>query len=110
MGNPETELQHEILQYLKLRNIFCWRNNAGLVIKGRVIHMSPAGSPDIIGVMPDGRFLGIEVKLPRKDLSDKQAELFAKLRDNKAYCFVAHSTTEVEWHLARYKSWVSKTK
>jgi hypothetical protein len=108
LSNPETEIQKEILQYLKLRNIYCWRNNAGLVIKGRVIHMSPAGSPDIIGVMPDGRFLGIEVKQPRKDLTDKQAEFMAKLRDNKAYCFVAHSVSEVEWHLGRYRSWADK--
>jgi len=100
----ETELQAEILKYLKLRGIFCWRNQAGLLIKGRVIHMSPAGSPDIIGVMPDGRFIGVEVKLPRKDLSDKQAEFMAKLKDNKAFVFVAHSISEVEWHLQHYKS------
>jgi hypothetical protein len=102
MSNPETELQKEILDYLKLRGITAWRNNSGLIIRGRVIRLSPEGSPDIIGVMPDGRFLGIEVKMPRKDLSDKQAEFLAKLRDNKAFAFVAHSISEVEWNLNQY--------
>ena len=97
----ETELQKEILQYLKLRNIFCWRNNAGLIIKGRVIQMSPAGSPDIVGVLPDGRFLGIEVKLPGKNLNDKQVEFLAKLKDNHAFVIVAHSVEEVAKHLKR---------
>ena len=103
MSNPETELQHEILEYLKLRGIFSWRNNAGLIIKGRVIHMSPAGSPDILGVLNDGRMLAVEVKMPRKNLSTKQAEFLAELKDNKALAFVAHSISEVEWHLSQYK-------
>ena len=101
MSPKEIDLQREILAYLKLRGVLCWRNQAGVVFKGRVIRMAPEGSPDIVGCMPDGRFLGVEVKLPGNKLRDKQAEFLAKLKDSNAVAFVAHSVKEVENNLRR---------
>jgi len=70
----ETEIQREILDYLKLRNIPVNRNNAGKIkIGSRYINLGKSGWPDIIAVHKG--FLGIEVKKPGEDLSDKQKEV-----------------------------------
>jgi len=52
-----------------------WRNNTGkgLSLDGkRVITFGLKGSPDIIGVLRGGRFVGIEVKKPGGRQSDRQ--------------------------------------
>lgn len=61
----EKDIQRVILEWLKLRGITAWRQNAGTIYtKGRRIELGPPGCSDIIGYMPDGRFLAIEVKSP----------------------------------------------
>ena len=100
MANAETKLQHQILEYLKLRNILSWRNNSGqLKIKSYIINLSPKGSPDIIGILPNGRFLGIEVKMPRESLTPDQNAFCRLLKDNGAAVFVARSVSDVEREL-----------
>ena len=101
--NAETKIQHDILEYLMLRNIVAWRNNAGMLRIGkRLIQMAPAGSPDIIGLMPDGRFLGIEVKMPREAPTPVQRKFLQRLKDNGALVFIAHSIGDVEKELKAY--------
>lgn len=58
-----------ILKALRLRGIWAWRANSGTqVIKAtvrtrrRVIKGAPAGTPDILLVLPGGRLCGLEVK------------------------------------------------
>lgn len=100
MSNPETKLQRQILDYLALRRIMAWRNNSGwLKIGQRVIQMAPAGSPDIIGILPGGRFLGIECKMQREGLSIEQRKFCRRLQDNGALVFVARSVGDVEREL-----------
>ena len=104
MSNPETKLQKEILDYLHFRNIFAWRNNSGaLKIGKRIINLSPAGSPDIIGIMSDGKFLGIEVKMPYATLTDQQRKFMKRLNDNHAFVFTVHSIHDVERNLKQYR-------
>ena len=103
MANAETKIQHDILEYLTLCNIVAWRNNAGMLRIGkRLIQMAPAGSPDIIGLMPDGRFLGIEVKMPREAPTPVQRKFLQRLKDNGALVFVARSIGDVEKELKGY--------
>lgn len=63
----EAQIQKEILTYLKSKGIFHWRQNT----QGQLMHgqgssfmkeSSAPGAPDILGVLPDGRALLIEVK------------------------------------------------
>jgi hypothetical protein len=43
---------------------FCWRNQTGVVrVKRGMMHLAPVGSPDIVGWLRDGRFLGLETKV-----------------------------------------------
>ena len=62
---PEREIQRVILDWLKLQGIFAWRQNTGAVTEGkRFIRFSIPGCADILGVLPGGRFLALEVKRP----------------------------------------------
>lgn len=65
----ETQLVHACLKLLALHRVVAFRNNTGARTdthkgKRRFTRFGIPGSPDIIGVLPGGRFLGVEVKLP----------------------------------------------
>lgn len=53
------------------------------------------GISDIIGCMPDGRFLAIKVKKPRGRVSPEQAEFIESVKKNDGVAFVAHSLDDV---------------
>lgn len=96
MSNPETKVQRQILDYLERRRILSWRNNSGILkIGNRLIYLAPKGSPDIIGVLPNGRFFGCEVKMQREGLTLDQSAFHKKLRDNGALVFVARNIDDV---------------
>lgn len=66
----ESALVRNILAALQTRSIWAWRQNAGLQVLGaegtsarRVIKGAPAGTPDIIGVLPGGVLFGLEAKV-----------------------------------------------
>lgn len=62
------------------------RLQCGMIrLKGRVMKLSDEGWCDIAGYMPDGRFLGIEVKTPTGKTQKRRAELQdARLADINA--------------------------
>jgi len=66
--NAERYVKAEILQWLaKCRpDILCWNNPTGKAHFGvdtnSVVRYGLVGSPDIIGIMPNGQFIGIECK------------------------------------------------
>lgn len=72
--NAHTALVKAILAVLETRrDLFCWGNNSGAFKLGtRFVRFGYAGSPDIIGLLSDGRFLGIEVKTGSGRLSPAQ--------------------------------------
>lgn len=65
----EAEVQKACLAILAARGILCFRSNSrmfkvpGKGGRDRLMRMGlGAGSCDLVGVMPDGRFLGLEIK------------------------------------------------
>ena len=81
----EGDVLKACLDYLELRGIFAWRNNSGAVVssytrkgdgktKSRFIRYGYPGSGDIIGLLPHGRFLSIEVKKPGSRTEPKRKE------------------------------------
>lgn len=61
----EKDIQRAILTRLALGGVWCWRVNSGaMVTDGRLIKLAPPGTPDILGVLPDGsgQLFGLEVK------------------------------------------------
>ena len=93
----ETELQRDILALLYLAGVTAWRANSGYVKKN--VKLAPSGTPDIIGYTRDGRFLGIEVKLPGKPLRTSQMEWHEKALKAGCKVFVAYSVEDVEREL-----------
>ncbi len=106
----ESALVRGVLEYLELRGIFAWRNNSGSILQRRGpktyrIKLAPEGAPDIIGVLGDGRFLGIECKKiggrTDKDRELAQQAFQNRLRENRAVVFVARTLDDVQDGLAQ---------
>lgn len=92
MGIAENEIQKEIMDYLRVRCIYHWRNNTGK--RGGVTYGFP-GSADILGLLPDGRFLAIECKTETGKQSDKQREFQLNIEANNGLYILAKSVNDV---------------
>lgn len=57
------------------------------------------GCPDILGQMPGGRLLCIEVKSPSGKVTDEQAAFLERAGHHGALAFVARSVADVLEHL-----------
>lgn len=74
----ESQILAGILQALGHRRDLClvWRNNSGsaraIHAPNRVIAFGLPGSPDILGILRGGRWLGIEVKAAKGRQSEQQ--------------------------------------
>jgi hypothetical protein len=82
----ETELVRQCLALLGLRGVFAWRNNSGAFVRDqgearRYFRAGAVGSPDILGVLPGGRFLGVECKRPAKWTVSEAIAHLTELRD-----------------------------
>jgi hypothetical protein len=106
----EADIQAGILEWLKLNRVFCWRNNTGSFAreyrtqdgtwKRTFFRAGFAGSADILGVLPGGRFLAIEVKRPRcGTLSLQQKDFLDAVNERGGLAFVAISLEDVEEQL-----------
>ena len=92
----EAEIQLSILKYLKTIDVSAWRNNSGKVrVNGGWMQLAPEGSTDIIGYLPGGKFLGIEVKKPGKKPTVKQTEWMEDAAGSGCIIIVAHCLDDV---------------
>jgi hypothetical protein len=107
----EKVIVNSIIRFLRLNGIVCERHNSGRLKLGelhgkqetRAVFLGTAGWPDIIGCLPDGRFLGIEVKTPerRNNLTALQFDTMAVMMKQGALAFTATGIDEVEVRLKR---------
>lgn len=88
----ETEAQKEVMDFLESVGIFAWRNNNGS--RGRVKFGLP-GASDILGILPDGRFLAIEMKGPKTKVQHNQKEFIFNINNNNGVAFIARSIDDV---------------
>lgn len=96
-------LTGHILEYLALRGVMAWRNNTGSYAvpasrehRRRFIRYGAEGSGDILGALPGGRFLSIEVKVGRDRLRDSQREWMERVNVSGGLAIVARSVEDVE--------------
>jgi hypothetical protein len=83
-GTSEGRLKAAILRYLDRRGFYAWNNPTGAVQirPGKFIRFGKVGSSDIIGVLPDGRFLAVECKAPASGrLSPEQKWFLIDVRE-----------------------------
>lgn len=106
---PEKQVENSILEYLKMRAIFCFKlNTVGIYDASKKIfrkNKNPFvinGVSDIIGILPNGRFLAIEVKTDNTRFSkksyptDNQKFFIANIKANGGLAFVARSVDDVK--------------
>ncbi len=93
----EADIQAAILDYLRLRGRFFWRNNSGAfkTERGGFYRVGMPGGPDLIGCV-DGKFVGMEVKTEKGRLSDAQEAFAASLRAEGGAYHVVRSIDEVQ--------------
>ena len=96
----EAQIQKQILEYLCAIKIFCWKNHStGIYDPNRKIFRKIAamkGVSDILGVLPNGRFLAIEVKKPGSYPSKEQKKFLKSINENGGLGFVARSFKDVQ--------------
>lgn len=111
---PEKQVENSILEYLKMRGVFCFKVNTGGVFdptsrrfrKNKNKHVI-TGVADILGVLPNGRFLAIEVKTPNSSRSNKtyatdnQKFFIANIKANGGLAFIARSVDDVKAELTQ---------
>jgi len=104
MGTGETKIVREVLSLLRDHHILAFRNNTGVArIGGRWVRFGVPGSPDIIGVLPGGRFLGIEVKTATGKEADHQRDFRERIELSGGVAIVVHSIEEA---LAKIKEYI----
>lgn len=97
----EKILQNSILMYLNLSGIFCWQTDStGLYDPIKKTFRSRGkfkikGVSDILGILPDGRFLAIEVKYGKNKTTPEQKDFINKIIDRNGIAFVAYSLEDV---------------
>jgi len=92
----ESPLVNACLQVLKLRGIAATRHQCGhIYMAGRHINLGESGWPDIIGYMPDGRFLGIECKVGDGKLSGAQRQRGADIAQSRGVWAVVRSVADL---------------
>ena len=83
----EKVITRQIMAWLKWNGFFVWKQWQG--------PMSRPGVSDILGVLPDGRFLAIEVKTRRGRLTQRQKGFLAAVNQKGGLGFVARSLDDV---------------
>lgn len=109
--NHQTLLKR-CLVHLSSVGIFCYPNNTG-AIKGkydtRYQRYGFPGSPDILGIMPDGRYLGIEIKTGCAVQNKNQKKFEKKIKENNGIYWIIKSLENLDGELALYRfrnNWV----
>jgi hypothetical protein len=100
---PEGRIKAACLRYLERRGFFAWNNPSGAVriAPDRWVHFGKKGSADILGCLPDGRFLAVECKSRSGRLSLEQLAFIEKIRGKGGVAVVAHSFRELDVALRR---------
>lgn len=100
LSPSESQIQKSILDYLKLKQVLCFKHrNVGIKKPdGSFIPLAfgEKGISDIIGVLPkSGRFLAIEVKRPGQHPSQNQLDFIASVNGARGFAFWADSLDTV---------------
>lgn len=100
---PEGKIKSALLKYLERRKIMSWNNPSGAVriATDRWISFGKKGSADILGCLPGGRFLAVEVKAPCGRLSPEQKQFIADVQSLGGLAVVVKSWRELDAALRR---------
>jgi hypothetical protein len=96
----EQDIQKQILEYLKLKGFFVWKNhNVGVYSKQAERYISYGGTKgiaDIIGICPNGKLIAIEVKKHGGYATAEQKEFLSLIENFNGIAGLARSIEDVE--------------
>lgn len=95
----ESEIQREIVAYLKVRDYMVFRMNSGYIKSN--VKLSPKGTPDLLVIAPSGRVLWLEIKTATGKLNVSQTMMHSKLRIHKQVVFVVRCVDDVQGLLTK---------
>ena len=96
----EGELVKACLLYLKAKGIVAWRHNAGGINVGKYfVRLGVIGASDIMGLLPGGRFLGVEAKIGKNKPTPDQTEWQRRINEQGGLAFTIWSVDALELHL-----------
>lgn len=101
----EIDIQWLVKAEAEKHGAYLWRNNTGGLYDrtGRFVKYGLCtGSSDLIGVLPDGKFLAIEVKLPGKKPTEAQIKFLDWIKEKGGVAFVATCAEDVKKELTTY--------
>lgn len=93
----EALIQRCILAELQRRGIFVWRANSGQArtATGGFMRFNVEGCADLIGVLPGGRFLAVEIKSPKGRQSEAQRMFQERVTRSGGLYVLARSVEDV---------------
>jgi hypothetical protein len=88
----EAEILKTALAILRANGIFAWRNNTAAFFpesdgRRRCVRCGLPGSSDILGILPDGRFLGLEIKRKGERPRPDQVEFMRQINMSNGVAF-----------------------
>lgn len=96
-----SELVNNCLFFLSLNRIFAWQNNTGAAKIGNAfVQFGKKGSSDIIGILPDGRFLGVEIKIGKDTQKPEQIIFQDRIERNGGIYILVRSIDDLIRHHA----------
>jgi len=97
-GNPERAIQRAVLIWLRAHGHLVAVTDAGAAYRAGSFSADtvPAGWPDITGLTPEGRFLGVECKSPTGRQSPVQKQMEQSIRQRNGIYILARSIDDVE--------------
>lgn len=98
-GKSESEILKECLSVLKEMKIFCWRQNTGAfqTKNGGFFRSSIAGVSDILGLLPNGRFLAVECKREKGGVvSEAQKNFLSQIDSNGGLAIVSNNAESLK--------------
>lgn len=95
MAQSETQISRQIQDAVARLGVTLARTQSGKVrVNGGWMQLAPEGWPDLTGYLPNGRFLGIEVKRPGQKPSAAQFLFGRKAAAAGAVYLLASSVQE----------------
>lgn len=97
-GIKEDEVLRDCLAYLQLNGVYCWRNNTGATKTAHgFVRYGKVGSSDILGILPNGKFIAVECKREKGGVvSEKQKEFLEMIVKNQGVAIVANSIESLQ--------------
>lgn len=96
---PESLVVNACMRWLWNHGCFVWRNNTGAIKppgSNRPIRFGKVGSPDIIGMTPSGRFIGVECKSGKNGLSEPQEAFRDLILEHNGIHVLAYCIEDLE--------------